>query len=190
MEKIKDVEINELKFQLMLDAATIENRIDELGRLLRERYASLPNRQVGDSPVFLGVLNGSFIFMADLVRAYENPCEVSFIRLSSYDGLASSGEVLTVIGLTDPLEGRDVIIVEDIIDSGKTMDEFLPTLKEMNPNSITLVTFLLKPDALKYDFPIDIIGFEIPDKFVIGYGLDYDEKGRNLKGIYQLKEEV
>jgi len=182
MEKTKEVEINELKFELMLDEATIENRIDDLGRSLREM-------NVGENPVFLGILNGSFIFMADLVRAYENPCEVSFIRLSSYDGLKSSGEVMTVIGLTDPLEDRDVVIVEDIIDSGKTMEEFLPALKEMNPNSITLVTFLLKPDALKYKFPIDLIGFEIPDKFVIGYGLDYDEQGRNLKGIYQLKEE-
>jgi len=182
MEKIKEVEINELKFQLMLDEATIRNRIDELGRSLREM-------NLGENPVFLGILNGSFIFMADLVRAYENHCEVSFIRLSSYDGLASSGEVMTVIGLTDPLEGRDVVIVEDIIDSGKTMDEFLPALKEMNPNSITLITFLLKPDALKYKFPIDLVGFEIPDEFVIGYGLDYDEQGRNLKGIYQLKED-
>ena len=182
MKKNKEVEINELKFQLMLDEATIENRIDELGRSLREM-------NIGDNPVFLGILNGSFIFMADLVRAYENPCEVSFIRLSSYDGLASSGEVMTVMGLTDPLEDRDVVIVEDIIDSGKTMDEFLPTLKEMNPKSITLVTFLLKPDALKYEFPIDLVGFEIPDEFVIGYGLDYDEQGRNLKGVYQLKEE-
>ena len=182
MEKIKEIEINELKFQLMLDEAIIKNRLDDLGRSLREM-------NLGDNPVFLGILNGSFIFMADLVRAYGTPCEVSFIRLSSYDGLASSGEVMTEIGLTDPLEDRDVVIVEDIIDSGKTMDEFLPTLKEMNPNSITLVTFLLKPDALKYEFPIDLIGFEIPDKFVIGYGLDYDEQGRNLKGIYQLKED-
>ena len=182
MGKNKEVEINELKFQLMLDEAIIKNRLDDLGRSLREM-------NLGDNPVFLGILNGSFIFMADLVRAYENNCEVSFIRLSSYDGLISSGEVMTVIGLTDPLEDRDVVIVEDIIDSGKTMEEFLPTLKEMNPKSITLVTFLLKPDALKYEFPIDLVGFEIPDEFVIGYGLDYDEQGRNLKGIYQLKEE-
>ena len=182
MKKNKEVKINELTFQPMLDEATIANRVDELGRSLRESI-------VKENPVFLGILNGSFIFMADLVRAYENHCEVSFIRLSSYDGLTSSGEVMTVIGLTDPLEGRDVIIVEDIIDSGKTMDEFLPVLKEMNPKSITLVTLLLKPDALKYEFPIDLVGFEIPDDFVIGYGLDYDEQGRNLKGIYQLKEE-
>ena len=180
MEKTKEVEIKELTFQLMINEESINERLDDLGRSLRES-------NVGKNPIFLGILNGSFIFMADLVRAYENPCEVSFIRLSSYDGLASSGKVTTIMGLSEPLENRDVIIVEDIIDSGKTMDEFLPALKEMNPSSVTLVTFLLKPDALKYDFPIDLVGFEIPDKFVIGYGLDYDEQGRNLKGIYQLK---
>jgi len=179
MEKIKEVKIKELTFELMLNEEVIQDRLDDLGRSLREM-------NVGENPIFLGILNGSFIFMADLVRAYENPCEVSFIRLSSYDGLTSSGEVTTIIGLSEPLENRDVVIVEDIIDSGKTMEEFLPALKEMSPKSITLVTFLLKPDALKYNFPIDLIGFEIPDKFVIGYGLDYDEQGRNLKGIYQL----
>jgi len=112
---------------------------------------------------------------------------VSFIKLSSYSGLESTGEVATVIGLTTEIENRHVIVVEDIIDTGKTMSDFLPTLKKMNPASVAFATFLLKPDALKFDLKIDYIGFEIPNKFVIGYGMDYNERGRNLRGIYQLR---
>ena len=180
MTKSQTIKAHDLSFELMLSEDKILARVEEMGKELNERYVST-------NPIFLGVLNGAFIFMADLARAFEGPCEVSFIKLSSYSGLESKGDVATVIGLTTDVENRHVIVVEDIIDTGKTMHDFLPVLKKMNPASVAFATFLLKPDAIKYEFPIDYIGFEIPNKFVIGYGLDYSEAARNLRGIYQLK---
>lgn len=174
------VKAHDLTFQLMMSEEKVLARVNEMGKELSEKYKD-------KNPVFLGVLNGAFIFMADLARAFEGQCEVSFIKLSSYSGLESTGEVATVIGLTTDVENRHVIVVEDIIDTGKTMHDFLPVLRKMNPASVAFATFLLKPEAIKYEFPIDFIGFEIPNKFVIGYGLDYNEAARNLRGIYQLK---
>ncbi|MFK7776371.1 MAG: hypoxanthine phosphoribosyltransferase [Saprospiraceae bacterium] len=174
------VKAHDLTFQLMMSEEKVLARVKEMGKELNEKYQD-------KNPIFLGVLNGAFIFMADLARAFGGQCEVSFIKLSSYSGMESTGEVATVIGLTHDIENRHVIIVEDIIDTGKTMHDFLPTLKKMNPASVAFATFLLKPEAIKYEFPIDYIGFEIPNKFVIGYGLDYNEAARNLRGIYQLK---
>lgn len=176
----KTVKAHDLSFEIMISENEIRSRVEAMGQELKDNYA-------GKNPLFLGVLNGSFIFTADLSRAFGEQCEVSFIKLSSYSGLESTGEVATVIGLTTDVEDRHVIIVEDIIDTGKTMHDFLPTLKKMNPASVAFATFLLKPDAIKYDFHINYIGFKIPNKFVIGYGMDYNELGRNLRGIYQLK---
>ena len=174
------VKAHDLSFEILFSKEKILERVGELGKELYETYHD-------KNPLFLGVLNGAFIFTADLTRAFEGQCEVSFIKLSSYSGLESTGDVATVIGLTTSVENRHVIVVEDIIDTGKTMYDFLPTLKKMNPASVAFATFLLKPEAIKYEFPIDYIGYKIPNKFVIGYGLDYNEIGRNLRGIYQLK---
>jgi hypoxanthine phosphoribosyltransferase len=174
------VKAHDLSFELMFSEEKVLARVREMGRELQEKYHD-------KNPIFLGVLNGAFIFTADLTRAFGGQCEVSFIKLSSYSGLESTGKVATVIGLTSDVENRHVIVVEDIIDTGKTMHDFLPTLRKMNPASVAFATFLLKPEAVKYEFPIDYIGFEIPNKFVIGYGLDYNEVARNLRGIYQLK---
>ncbi len=180
MQEPQTVKAHDLTFELMISQKEIQTKVEAMGEDLRKKYQ-------GKNPLFLGVLNGSFVFTADLVRAFETTCEVSFIKLSSYSGLESTGEVATVIGLTAEVEDRHIIVVEDIIDTGKTMHDFLPTLKKMNPASVAFATFLLKPDAIKYDFPIEYIGFEIPNKFVVGYGMDYNEQGRNLRGIYQLK---
>ncbi|MEM6965211.1 MAG: hypoxanthine phosphoribosyltransferase [Bacteroidota bacterium] len=180
MTEPKIVQVHDLTFELMISEEEVQRRVAEMGKLLEEKYRD-------KNPLFLGVLNGSFVFTADLTRAFGGVCEVSFIKLSSYSGLASTGTVATVIGLTVDVENRHVIIVEDIIDTGKTMHEFLPTLQKMNPASVAFATFLLKPEAVQYDFPIDYIGFEIPNKFVVGYGMDYNEQARNLRGIYQLK---
>lgn len=180
MREPNTVKAHDLTFELMISEQEVQDKVAEMGKLLCERYQD-------KNPLFLGVLNGSFIFTADLTRAFGEKCEVSFIKLSSYSGLESTGEVATLIGLTTEVEDRHVIIVEDIIDTGKTMHDFLPTLEKMKPASVAFATFLLKPDAIKYDFTIDYIGFEIPNKFVIGYGMDYNEQGRNLRGIYQLK---
>jgi len=165
----------------MISEKEIQDRTNEIGRALSQTFKE-------NVPVLLGVLNGSFIFMADLMRACDMPCEVSFIKLSSYSGTESTGIVKSVIGLQTDLEARDVIIVEDIIDSGETMHQFLPQLLDMNPRSITIAALLVKPTAMKHDIRIDHIGFEIPEKFVVGYGLDYNEQGRNLRDIYQLKK--
>jgi hypoxanthine phosphoribosyltransferase len=168
-------------FQLLLGEDAIRERVQQLGLMIRERYE-------GRRPLFLGVLNGAFVFAADLIRAAGIECEISFIKLSSYRGTKSSGQVATVIGLEVDLAGREVILVEDIVDSGKTLHSLLPELKELGPASVAIAAFLLKPDALVYPVSIDFLGFDIPDKFVIGYGLDYDGLGRNLPGIYQLEE--
>lgn len=180
MTKLDTVKAHDLSFELMLSEEEIKAKVEEMGKALQKDYK-------GKDPLFLGVLNGSFIFTADLTRAFGEQCEVSFIKLSSYSGLESTGEVATLIGLTTDIKDRHVIVVEDIIDTGKTMHDFIPTLKKMNPASVAFATFLLKPDAIKFDIQIDYVGFKIPNKFVIGYGLDYNESGRNLKGIYQLK---
>jgi len=180
MKEPQTVKAHDLSFELMISEKEIQAKVETMGKTLKEKYQ-------GKNPIFLGVLNGSFVFTADLVRAFGDDCEVSFIKLSSYSGLESTGKVATVIGLTTDVENRHIIVIEDIIDTGKTMHDFLPTLKKMNPASVAFATFLLKPDAIKYDFPIEYIGYKIPNKFVIGYGLDYNEQGRNLRGIYQLK---
>ena len=173
------VQVHDLSFRLLLSPEQIQTKVNELGKALTADFK-------GKNPLLIGILNGAFIFAADLMRACAMDCEISFVRLSSYKGTASTGEIATLIGLKRAIQGRHVIIVEDIVDTGTTLHHFLPDLKELQPASLSLLTLLLKPDALKYPIPIDYVGFEIPKLFVVGYGLDYEELGRNLKGIYQL----
>ena len=138
----------------------------------------------------IGVLNGSFIFLADLMRNISIPCEVDFFKLSSYgDEKVSSGNIKKLKELDAEIEGRDVIIVEDIVDTGLSMNYILHQVKNLNPASVKIATLLYKPNALKYDVTLDYIGFEIPTLFVLGYGLDYAQEGRNLAQIYVLDEE-
>ncbi|MCP4121504.1 MAG: hypoxanthine phosphoribosyltransferase [Bacteroidetes bacterium] len=174
------VKANDLTFYPYLDEKTIQKRILELGKEIFSKYKDR-------SPIFIGILNGAFIFTADLVRACDLSCEITFTKLSSYSGTQSTGTVSTLIGLDSSLEGRHIIVVEDIIDSGRTMHHFVKELKSYKPASIALASLLYKPEAMQYDMHIDYVGFEIPDKFVIGYGLDYDGIGRNLASIYQRK---
>lgn len=142
----------------------------------------------GKKPLFLAVLNGAFMFAADLLKKIELDCEISFVKLSSYAQMSSTGNVKELIGLTQNIEGRDILVLEDIIDTGNSMASILPGLREKNPNSVELVTLLHKPEALQKDLYIKYIAFNIPNKFVVGYGLDYDELGRNLPDLYQLEE--
>jgi hypoxanthine phosphoribosyltransferase len=142
---------------------------------------------VGEDPIFLGVLNGAFMFLSDLCKQITIPAEISFVKIASYSGTVSSGNVKTLLGLDIDLSGRSVIIVEDIVDSGLTMDFLRSIILKSNPKKISIATLLLKPEAYQYDFAIDYIGFEISNKFVVGYGLDYDGWGRNLPEIFQLK---
>ncbi len=175
------ITVNNLQFKPFIAAETIQQRIEELGMALRERYA-------GQRPLFIGILNGAFIFTADLVRAAELECEVTFMRLSSYAGLQSTGQVTTNMGLDIEIKDRHVILVEDIIDSGRTLYELTKNMREQGPASVAIATLLLKPDALQFPLEADFVGFSIPSKFVIGYGLDYNQAGRELKEIYQLAE--
>lgn len=174
------VTIKDKEFLPFIGAKTIEQRLMALGKEISEDYSE-------KVPLFIGVLNGSFMFLSDLVKNISCPLELSFIRLSSYDGMNSTGTIQSIMGLTSDLKDRHVVIVEDIVDTGLSMHTLIEEFKSQSPSSISIVTLLLKPDALKYPVDCKYIGFEIPNKFVVGYGLDYDGLGRNLPEIYQLK---
>lgn len=151
------------------------------------RVASEINRDYeGKKPLFISILNGSFIFASDLFKKIEGEAEICFIKLASYKGVKSTGKVITAIGLDAEISGRDIIIVEDIVDTGKTLSQFLPQIEHQNPASLKIASLLHKPAAMVHPIKIDYLGFTIPDKFVVGYGLDYDGLGRNIKEIYQL----
>lgn len=173
------IQIEDREFEILL-----EN--DQIGKRTRLIAIQIGLDYEGRCPVFIGILNGSFIFMADLMKELSIPCEASFIRVSSYDGARSSGAVREVIGLTAELKDRDVIIVEDIVDTGLTLSYLLDELKKHQPASLAVCSLLLKPAALKVktDTP-KYVGFEIGNEFVVGYGLDYNGLGRNLKHIYK-----
>ena len=142
-----------------------------------------------NNPLLLAVLNGSFVFAADLMRMINIPCEISFVKLASYQGTTSTGTVKEVIGINEDISGRTVIIVEDIVESGLTMKRMIESLGTRNPESIHICTLLLKPERLKVPLDIEYVAMEIPNDFILGYGLDYDQQGRNLRDIYTLVEE-
>ncbi|MCB0518568.1 MAG: hypoxanthine phosphoribosyltransferase [Lewinellaceae bacterium] len=171
-----------LTFEPLIDSTEIAARVAAIGHEIQEAYQT-------KHPLFLCVLNGAFVFAADLLRACEIACEVSFVRLASYDGMASKGEIKTVLGVDADLKGRHIIVVEDIVDSGRTLHHFMSDLKKLEPASIALAVLLVKPDAIEFPVQIDYKGFDIANKFVVGYGLDYDGLCRNLKDVYQLYTE-
>lgn len=173
------IEIDDKHFELLLEYEQIKKRIRLLAIQLNVDFED-------KIPVFVGVLNGSFIFLADLIKEIDIASEVTFVKVSSYNGDKSSGEIKEEIGLQMSLKDRDVIIVEDIIDSGATLDYLLKMIKKEMPASIQICSLLLKPKSLKVEIDeINYVGFEIPDEFVVGYGLDYKGLGRNLKDIYR-----
>ena len=139
-------------------------------------------------PIFVGVLNGAFIFTADFLRHYPHPCEVSFVKLSSYRGLTSTGIVETLLDVPDNIGGRSVIILEDIIDTGRTLQELVHIFAKTNVKDFKIASLFYKPDQYNGEYAIDYIGMEIPDRFIVGYGLDYKEQGRNIRGVYQLNQ--
>lgn len=177
-----NIEVNNKKFTPFITAAQIQEQIDNLAAQLNRDYE-------GKRPLFLAILNGSFMFASDLFKAITIDAEICFIKLASYKGTTSTGNVITSIGLDEPLNGRHVIIIEDIVDTGKTLNEFLPQLFNQQPASLKIAALLHKPSALLYPVKIDYLGFNVPNKFLLGYGLDFDGLGRNLKEIYQLIEE-
>tara|TARA_R110001583_G_scaffold38171_9_gene123484 strand:+ start:15821 stop:16885 length:1065 start_codon:yes stop_codon:yes gene_type:complete len=141
-----------------------------------------------ETPIFVGVLNGSFMFVSDLMKAYNHPCEVSFVRLSSYQGLTSTGIVETLLDVPENIEGRSVIILEDIIDTGRTLQKLVHLFSKTNVKEFKIASLFYKPDVYKGEYAIDYFGLAIPDNFIVGYGLDYKEQGRNLKEVYQLNQ--
>lgn len=154
-----------------------------------ERVAADINRDLaGCNPLFLSVLNGSFMFTADLMKCLSIPCELSFVKLASYEGTSSSGKMKELVGLNEDITGRTVVIVEDIVDTGFTMQHLIEMLKARNPERILIATLLVKPDKLKVDLNIDYIAMNIPNDFIVGYGLDYDGLGRNYRDIYTVVE--
>lgn len=175
-----DVKVHDKTFTPFITADRIQVRVAELGAEIDRDYA-------GKKPLLIGVLNGSVIFMADLLRNIKSSCEIGFIRVSSYHGTETTGHVKSVMGLNEDLSGRDIIIVEDIIDTGDTAVYLIDEIKKKNPASVKFATILFKPAALRQNVKPDYVGFEIPPAFVVGYGLDYDGLGRNLADIYQLK---
>lgn len=173
------IKVHDKSFDIYLSEDTIQQRVKELSGMINADYA-------GKRPLFIAILNGSFMFAADLFKHLTIEAEICFIKLASYKGMKSSGNVVTSIGLEDDLFGKDVIIVEDIVDTGKTLHNFLPKLSHQQPRSLKIATLLHKSEATVYDLKPDYVGFDIPNKFVVGYGLDYDGLGRNLKEIYQV----
>lgn len=177
----KQVKVRDRVFEVSLSEAEIKARVASI--------ASQINQDLKDEhPLFLAVLNGSFVFAADLLREISIPCEITFVRMSSYSGTSSTGQVKELIGLKESIEGRTVVIVEDIIDSGLTMKDLLNTLQAKNPKEIRIASLLVKPGNLKVDLDIPYCCFNIPNDFIVGYGLDYDGEGRNLKDIYTVVE--
>jgi hypoxanthine phosphoribosyltransferase len=168
-------------FRPFLSAEVLNERIKELATQINKDY-------IGKNPIFIGILNGSFMFASDLYKNITVPSTISFIKLVSYKGTTSTGTVITAIGLEEDLTDKDVILIEDIVDTGKTMKEFVATLHKQSPASIQICTLLHKPEALQHPLDLKYVGFEIPNKFVVGYGLDYDGFGRNSQEIFQLDE--
>ncbi|WPR74342.1 hypoxanthine phosphoribosyltransferase [Algoriphagus sp. NG3] len=171
--------IKDKEFQIYLSAEEIAQRLRELGQ---EMTRDFKDKEL----IVVGVLNGSFIVLADLCREINLPLTTSFIKISSYSGTESTGKVRGVLGLEENIEGKNILIVEDIIDTGISMDYLIKALSEYKPAKISIATLLHKPSAFQFNYAIDYVGFEIPNKFVVGYGLDYDGLGRNLPDIYQL----
>jgi hypoxanthine phosphoribosyltransferase len=175
------IQVLDKTFVPYLNATQIAEQIAKLGKQISEDFKD-------KNPLFIGILNGSFMFASDLYKNIDVPSEISFVKLASYKGTTSTGAVINMIGLDKDLFERHVIIIEDIVDTGNTLHSFLPTLQHQQPASISIATLLQKPEALQHPLDVKYIGFEIPNKFVVGYGLDYDGYGRNLPEIYQISE--
>lgn len=176
------VKIKDKSFKTSIPEAEILKKVQVVADRLNKDYE-------GKTPVFLAVLNGAFIFAADLMRMITVPSEISFVKYASYEGTSSTGSMKTLMGLNQDLAGRHVVIVEDIVDSGFTMAHMIEDLKKKNPASIEICSLLVKPGNLKVDLDINYAVMEIPNDFIVGYGLDYDQEGRNLRDIYTIVEE-
>lgn len=175
------IQIKDKRFKTFIPEAKI---LQEVSRVANEIMNDLKD----EKPLFVSVLNGSFMFTADLMKYLDMPCEVSFVKLASYEGTSSTGKVKELVGLNDDITGRTVVIVEDIVDTGLTMQRLVETLKARNPKEVRIATLLVKPDKLQVPLDIHYVAMNIPNDFIVGYGLDYDGLGRNYRDIYTVIE--
>jgi hypoxanthine phosphoribosyltransferase len=173
------VTLGDKSFKLYIPESQILAAIAQMAQKINQDYAD-------KKPLIIPILNGSFMFAADLMKQLSCPCEISFIKASSYKGTSSTGALAELIGVNEELKGRDVIILEDIVDTGHTLAKIIPSLQALGPATVTVATLLFKPNALKTNIDIHYVGMEIPNEFIVGYGLDYDGLGRNLRDIYQV----
>ncbi|MEC7753030.1 MULTISPECIES: hypoxanthine phosphoribosyltransferase [Roseivirga] len=172
--------IHDKQFELFISSNQIQSQIADLAERISADYAD-------KCPLFIGVLNGSFMFASDLLKEVNIPAEITFIKVASYAGMQSTGKTRELLGLSQSVKDRHVVVVEDIVDSGITMEGIIHQLEQAGVASVEVASLLLKPECLQREVDVKYVGFEIPEKFVVGYGLDYDGLGRNLKDIYQLR---
>ena len=177
---MQTVTLHDKTFELFIAENAIQQAIANLARQINKAY-------VGKKPLFLGILNGSFLFAADLFRQIEGNAEISFLKMASYQGTATTGKISELIGLNEDISDRHVIVIEDIVDTGITLEKIIVDLETKQPASIAIATLLFKPAAYQKSIPVNFIGMEVANDFLVGYGLDYDGLGRNLKEIYRLK---
>jgi len=175
------IKLHDKYFKLFLSQVEIQTAVADLAKKIAADYKD-------ETPIFIGVLNGAFMFVSDFLKAYEHPCEVSFVKLSSYQGLTSTGIVETLLDPAENIEGRTVIILEDIIDTGRTLKELVHLFSKTNVKEFKIATLFYKSEIYNGEYSIDYVGIEIPNKFIVGYGLDYNELGRNFKEVYQLNQ--
>lgn len=178
---MKEVQVLDKKFKVSIPEEKIQQKIKEIAEKMNSDF-------LGKDVIFLGILNGCFMFAGDLFKHINIPCQITFLKLASYQGTTSSGTVKRLIGINENIEGKTVVILEDIIDTGNTLDSIIKQLKGYEPKEIKVATLLYKPEAYKKDIAIDYTGFDIPNDFILGYGLDYDGFGRNLADIYTISK--
>lgn len=175
------IKLQDKTFRVLISAEEIDKAVSRVADQLNERYQ-------GRTPIFLGVLSGSFLFLADLVRKVNFESQLAFVKISSYDGTESTGNVKQQFGVDFDIEGRDIIIVEDIVETGHSMNYLLDHLRKKNPASVSICTLFFKPEKFLYEYDIDYTALSIGNEFIVGYGLDYNQLGRNLKDIYVIDE--
>lgn len=175
------IQLHDLKFEPFISEERIVKAIDGISEKINKDYK-------GKTPVFLGILNGSFMIASEIIKRFEGDCEVAFVKLDSYQGTSSTGEVKTLLGLNTSLEGKEILVIEDIIDTGNTLAAIDTIFSTKNIAGYKTATLFFKPDAYKQTYPVEYIGMEIPNDFIVGYGLDYNGLGRNLTQVYKLKK--
>lgn len=178
---MQPVSIHDKNFEVYIDKETIAKAVSRLAKQVQQDLN-------GEVPIFISILNGSFIFAADFLRAYTGECEISFIKLASYEKTKSTGKVKQLLGINKDLSNRTVVVLEDIIDTGTTLQSIYQILKEEQLKDLKIATLFFKPEVFRKELHIDYVAFEIPDTFIVGYGLDYDGLGRNLPEIYKLSK--